>query len=240
MLVIENIEVRYGGIRALRDISLEVPTGQIVSIVGANGAGKSTLLKTISGVTQPRQGRISFGGAEITGLPSPAIVAKGLSLVPEGRRLFNSLSVEDNLLLGAYLQHADKQHKKKIPKKLDAVYELFPKLRERSAQITKTLSGGEQQMVSIGRALMSQPRLLMLDEPSMGLAPLIIKEIFKTILALNQQGTTILLVEQNAKTALEISDYAYVFETGHVVRKGPGTQLLCDPNIIKDYLGGGH
>jgi branched-chain amino acid transport system ATP-binding protein len=238
MLVIDNLEVRYGSVRALRGISLEIRTGQIVAIVGANGAGKSTLLKTISGVIRPQIGNIHFSDAEITGMSSKSIVKTGISLVPEGRRLFTSLSVEDNLLLGAYIHLASSSRKKQIRSKLDQVYALFPKLRERSAQISGTLSGGEQQMVSIGRALMSQPKLLMLDEPSMGLAPLVIKEIFKTIVDLNTHGTTILLVEQNARTALEICEYAYVLETGNVVRKGPGRQLICDPNIIKDYLGG--
>lgn len=238
MLAVRDLIVSFDGIRALRGISLDIQKGQIVSVIGANGAGKSTLLKTIAGLVRPKQGTISTGKDEIGGLAPKAIVKKGLSLVPEGRRLFSSLSVLDNLMLGAYLR-SGRKHRSQVSQTLEMVYSLFPRLKERSAQAAGTLSGGEQQMVSIGRALMARPELLMLDEPSMGLAPLVIKEIFKTIIELNRSGVTILLVEQNAKAALEISNHAYVLETGRMVREGSGAKLLCDQGIVQDYLGGG-
>lgn len=237
MLAVRDLTVSFDGIRALRGISLDIQIGQIVSVIGANGAGKSTLLKTIAGLVRPKQGTIFKGKEEIDGLAPKAIVKKGLSLVPEGRRLFTSLSVLDNLMLGAYLR-AGRRYRAEVSQTLEMVYTLFPRLKERSAQIAGTLSGGEQQMVSIGRALMTRPELLMLDEPSMGLAPLVIKEIFKTIIELNRSGVTILLVEQNAKAALEISAHAYVLETGRIVREGSGAKLLCDQGIVQDYLGG--
>ncbi|MGD9369206.1 MAG: ABC transporter ATP-binding protein [Desulfobacteraceae bacterium] len=238
MLAVRDLNVSFGGIRALRGISLDIQKGRIVSVIGANGAGKSTLLKTIAGLVRPKQGTISAGKYDIGGLAPKAIVKKGLSLVPEGRRLFTSLSVLDNLMLGAYLR-SGRRHRAQVSRTLERVYTLFPRLKERSAQVAGTLSGGEQQMVSIGRALMTRPGLLMLDEPSMGLAPLVIKEIFKTIIELNRSGVTILLVEQNAKAALEISTHAYVLETGRIVREGSGAKLLCDQAIVQDYLGGG-
>lgn len=237
MLAVRDLNVSFDGIRALRGISLDIQKGQIVSVIGANGAGKSTLLKTIAGLVRPKQGAISAGKYDIGGLAPKAIVKKGLSLVPEGRRLFTSLSVLDNLMLGAYLR-SGRRYRVQVSQTLEMVYTLFPRLKERSAQVAGTLSGGEQQMVSIGRALMTRPELLMLDEPSMGLAPLVIKEIFKTIIELNRSGVTILLVEQNAKAALEISTHAYVLETGRIVREGSGAKLLCDQGIVQDYLGG--
>jgi branched-chain amino acid transport system ATP-binding protein len=237
MLAVRDLSVSFDGIRALRGISLDIKKSQIVTVIGANGAGKSTLLKTIAGLVRPKQGAILAGKEEIGGIAPKAIVRKGLSLVPEGRRLFTSLSVLDNLMLGAYLR-TGRRYRAEVGRTLEMVYTLFPRLKERSAQIAGKLSGGEQQMVSIGRALMTGPKLLMLDEPSMGLAPLVIKEIFKTIIELNRSGVTILLVEQNAKAALEISKYAYVLETGRIVREGSGAKLLCDHGIVRDYLGG--
>ncbi len=237
MLAIRNLEVTFGGVRAIRGISLDVAKGQLVSIIGANGAGKSTLMNTVAGLVQPGGGDIMINQDPIGGLPARKVVKKGISLVPEGRRLFVNMSVADNLILGAYTRHG-KQKTEAIAETLEMVYELFPRLSERAYQIAGTLSGGEQQMLSIGRALMAKPDLLMLDEPSMGLAPLVIKEIFKTIITLNRAGRTILLVEQNARAALAISDYAYVLETGRIVREGSGEKLLCDPGVVEDFLGG--
>jgi len=237
VLAIRNLEVTFGGVRAIRGISLDVAKGQLVSIIGANGAGKSTLMNTVAGLVQPGGGDIMINQDPIGGLPARKVVKKGISLVPEGRRLFVNMSVADNLILGAYTRHG-KQKTEAIAETLEMVYELFPRLSERAYQIAGTLSGGEQQMLSIGRALMAKPDLLMLDEPSMGLAPLVIKEIFKTIITLNRAGRTILLVEQNARAALAISDYAYVLETGRIVREGSGEKLLCDPGVVEDFLGG--
>ncbi len=237
ILEAENIQVFYGAVRALKRVSFHVAQGRIISVIGANGAGKSTLLKAVAGVVPPAEGHIRFEGQPIEGLSATAIVKKGISMVPEGRQLFTSLSVADNLTLGAYL-HYRRKGREKIASQLGEVYALFPLLKERSAQISGTLSGGEQQMVSIGRALMSQPKLLMLDEPSMGLAPLVIAEIMQTIVRLNREGTSIALVEQNARAALRISRYAYVLENGRVVREGKSDELLNDPAIIGDYLGG--
>ncbi|MBW1705912.1 MAG: ABC transporter ATP-binding protein [Deltaproteobacteria bacterium] len=237
MLEAENIQVFYGAVRALKHVSFHVDQGRIISVIGANGAGKSTLLKAVAGVVPPTEGHIRFEGQSIKGLSATAIVKKGISLVPEGRQLFTSLSVVDNLTLGAYL-HYRRKGREEITSRLEEVYTLFPILKERSVQIAGTLSGGEQQMVSIGRALMSQPSLLMLDEPSMGLAPLVIAEIMQTIVRLNREGTSITLVEQNARAALRISRYAYVLENGRVVREGKSDELLSDPTIIGDYLGG--
>jgi branched-chain amino acid transport system ATP-binding protein len=237
LLKVDDLSVYYGNVLALQRVSLEIPRGRMVSIIGANGAGKSTLLKTLSGVTRSSEGKITFENQPVERLSSKAIVRKGISLVPEGRQLFTSLKVYDNLLLGAYLQY-NRRSRAEIESRLMGVFTLFPQLKERANQSAGTLSGGEQQMVSIGRALMAKPRLLMLDEPSMGLAPLVIKEIFRTIGDLNQQGVTILLVEQNARAALAICSYAYVLETGNVVRQGPGSELMHDPGIIEDYLGG--
>ena len=238
VLEAEKIQVFYGAVRALKRVSFHVGQGRIISVIGANGAGKSTLLKAVAGVVPSAEGHIRFEGQSIEGLSTAAIVKKGISMVPEGRQLFTSLSVVDNLTLGAYL-HYRKKGREKIASRLEEVYALFPRLKERSAQVSGTLSGGEQQMVSIGRALMSQPKLLMLDEPSMGLAPLVIREIMQTIVRLNREGASIALVEQNARAALRISRYAYVLENGRVVREGESDALLKDPAIIEDYLGGG-
>ena len=223
VLEAEKIQVFYGAVRALKRVSFHVAQGQIISVIGANGAGKSTLLKAVAGVVPSAEGHIRFEGQSIEGLSTAAIVKKGISMVPEGRQLFTSLSVADNLALGAYL-HYRKKGREKIASRLEEVYALFPRLKERSAQVSGTLSGGEQQMVSIGRALMNQPKLLMLDEPSMGLAPLVISEIMQTIVRLNREGASIALVEQNARAALRISRYAYVLESGRVVREGDRTR----------------
>jgi len=237
VLEAKNISVFYGGVRALKEVSVSVERGGITSFIGANGAGKSTLLKAFSGVVKPKGGEIRFEGRSIKGLSTAAIVKRGLCMVPEGRQLFTSLSVLDNLTLGAYLLYRRKG-RANIASRLDTVYDLFPRLKERSAQVSGTLSGGEQQMVSIGRALMSQPKLLMLDEPSMGLAPLIVGEIMETLFKLNREGTAMALVEQNARAALKISRFAYVMESGRIVRKGAAHELVKDPAIISDYLGG--
>lgn len=237
VLETENILACYGGVRALKGVSFRVGRKGITSLIGANGAGKSTLLKTIAGVVKATEGHIRFLNQTIRGLSTAAIVKRGLCLVPEGRQLFTSLSVLDNLNLGAYLLYR-KKGRENISARLKSVYELFPRLKERSTQVSGTLSGGEQQMVSIGRALMGQPKLLMLDEPSMGLAPLVVAEIMQTLVRLNREGTAIALVEQNARAALRISRFAYVMETGRVVRQGKAEELINDAAVIADYLGG--
>lgn len=237
VLETENIRVYYGAVRALRGVSFQLARGSLASVIGANGAGKSTLLKTISGVIKPAEGQIRFENGSIKGLSTADIVKRGLCLVPEGRQLFTSLSVLDNLILGAYLHHG-RRTREKTAATLESIYALFPPLRERSGQISGTLSGGEQQMVSIGRALMGKPKVLMLDEPSMGLAPLVVSEILDTLVKLNQDGVPIALVEQNARAALRISSYAYVLENGRVVREGEAETLVSDPAVIADYLGG--
>lgn len=234
MLTIAGIDVFYGNIQALKGVSLEINDGEIVTLIGANGAGKSTLLKTISGLLKPKHGSITFEGEEIGGKAAQAVVKKGISQVPEGRRIFSNLTVEENLELGAYLRK-DKQG---IRDDFEKVYGLFPRLRERAKQQAGTLSGGEQQMLAMGRALMARPRLLLLDEPSMGLAPLLVKTIFKIIQEINQSGTTILLVEQNANMALSIADRAYVIETGKIVAAGSAEELNESDQIRKAYLGG--
>ncbi|MDP4108295.1 MAG: ABC transporter ATP-binding protein [Bacillota bacterium] len=234
MLRINDIDVFYGNIHALKGVSLEINEGEIVTLIGANGAGKSTLLKTISGLLKPKKGEVSFEGGSIAGKVAQAIVKKGISHVPEGRRIFAGMTVEENLELGAYLRK-DKQG---IREDFEKVYQLFPRLLERKKQQAGTLSGGEQQMLAMGRALMAKPRLLLLDEPSMGLAPLLVKTIFEIIREINQTGTTILLVEQNANMALSIADRAYVIETGKIVASGTAEELNQSDQIRNAYLGG--
>ncbi len=233
MLEVKNLSVSYGGIKALRGISLEVPDKKIVSLIGANGAGKSTLLRTISGLVKAQGGSIKFDGQEILGLSIDKICKRGIALSPEGRRVFTDLTVAENLKIGAYLRN----DKEGIAKDLDWVYELFPRLKERSWQFAGTLSGGEQQMLAVGRALMSRPKLLMMDEPSLGLAPLIVQQIFSIIEEINQKGVTILLIEQNANMALKAADTAYVLETGEISLSGSGQELLNDEKVREAYLG---
>nr|WP_054032411.1 ABC transporter ATP-binding protein [Desulfatitalea tepidiphila] len=237
MLDIQNLNAGYGAIAAIREISLEVPEGKVVSIIGANGAGKSTLLKAVSGLNKNRSGRVLFQGKNIVDMPANRIVSLGLSQVAEGRQIFAHMTVEDNIHLGAYLYYK-RGNKREIRDRIERIYELFPILSKRARQISGTLSGGEQQMLAIGRALMTRPRLLLLDEPSMGLAPIVVKEIFHTIERLNHEGMTILLVEQNARAALQIADFAYVLETGRVVLHGPASDLINDNQIKEAYLGG--
>jgi branched-chain amino acid transport system ATP-binding protein len=235
MLEIKNLSVSYGAIAALQGISLSVPDGKIVTLIGANGAGKTTTLKTISGLLKPKSGEIIYNGKSISGLPPHQIVAHGISHVPEGRMIFANLTVLENLQLGAYLQR-DKQI---VRRELENVFSLFPRLKERVEQIAGTLSGGEQQMLAIGRALMSRPKFLMLDEPSLGLAPLLVKTIFEKIIEINrQQGLTILLVEQNANLALEISHFGYVLETGKIILQDESSALRQNPKVQSAYLGG--
>lgn len=234
MLTIQNVNVYYGNIQALKGVSLNINQGEIVTLIGANGAGKSTLLKTISGLLKPKQGDILFEKASIAGNAAQTIVKKGISHVPEGRRVFANMSVEENLELGAFLR----KDKAGIRQDFEKTYELFPRLYERRKQQSGTLSGGEQQMLAMGRALMARPRLLLLDEPSMGLAPLLVKTIFRIIEEINQSGTTILLVEQNANMALSIANRAYVIETGRVVLSGTPEELSKSDQVKMAYLGG--
>jgi branched-chain amino acid transport system ATP-binding protein len=235
MLEIKNLQVNYGAIAALQGISVSVKPGSIVTLIGANGAGKTTTLKAISGLLKPKSGEILYDGKNIAGLPPHQIVKHGLSHVPEGRMIFANLTVLENLQLGAYLQ-TDKQV---VRRELEHVFSLFPRLSEREKQIAGTLSGGEQQMLAIGRALMSKPKLLLLDEPSLGLAPLLVKTIFEKIVAINrQQGLTILLVEQNANLALEVSSFGYVLETGKITLQGDSPSLRQNPQVKSAYLGG--
>ena len=233
MLKIEDLHTYYGGIHALKGISLQVPEGKIVTLIGANGAGKSTTLRTISGIVKPQQGRIFFQDRSIAGLPAYQIVQMGIAMVPEGRKVFTNLTVLENLLVGAHAR----QDAAAVQKDLEWVCRLFPILDERASQGAGTLSGGEQQMLAVGRALMSRPKLLLMDEPSLGLAPFLVKEVFKTIRALHAEGTTILLVEQNARAALRIADYAYILETGSIVLEGPGKELVRNDEVRKAYLG---
>ncbi|WP_130861920.1 ABC transporter ATP-binding protein [Bacilliculturomica massiliensis] len=233
MLKIENLHVYYGGIHALQGIDLEVPDGKIISLIGANGAGKSTTLKAIMSLVQKTQGNLEFDGVNITKLETRAVVKTGIVLCPEGRRVFPDLTVSENLTIGAYLR----KDKDGIRKDKEWVYELFPRMKEREWQAAGTLSGGEQQMLAVGRALMARPKLLMLDEPSLGLAPLVIKDIFSIIKEINNAGVNILLIEQNAKAALEIADYAYVMETGLITLSGPGKEILANDQVRKAYLG---
>ena len=234
MLRVEDINVYYGAIHAIKGISLDVPDGEIVALIGSNGAGKSTTLRTISGLMRPKKGRIMYDGEDITGVPAHKIVGKGLCQVPEGRHVFANMTVLENLELGAYLRN----DKDGIAKDMEAVFEKFPRLLERKNQIAGTLSGGEQQMLAMARALMSRPKLLLLDEPSMGLAPLLVKEIFNIIKEINASGTTVLLVEQNANMALSIADKAYVLETGRITLSGTSAELASSEEVRKAYLGG--
>jgi len=234
MLKIEDINVYYGAIHALKGISVEVNQGEIVTLIGANGAGKSTTLRTISGLLKPRTGKISFEGQDIAGTAVQDIVKLGISQVPEGRRVFANMTVLENLELGAYLRSDNKE----IKVDMDMVFARFPRLAERRSQLSGTLSGGEQQMLAMGRALMSRPRILLLDEPSMGLAPLLVKEIFSIVKDINKTGTTILLVEQNAHMALSIANRAYVLETGRIILSGDAGELAASEEIRKAYLGG--
>lgn len=236
MLEIVKISTYYGYVQALKEVSIEVRDGEIVSIIGANGAGKSTLLNSISAIVPPRSGQILLDGKDITRLPVEAIVGLGISQVPERRQIFSTLSVYDNLFLGAYLR-LRKGKKREVSDDLEYVFNLFPILRERRGQLAGTLSGGEQQMVAIGRGLMARPKVLLLDEPSLGLAPLLVKEIFRVLLQLRQEGTTILLVEQNARAALELSDRAYVLETGRIELSGASKELISNEEVKKAYLG---
>ena len=233
ILKVSDINVYYGAIHAIKGVSFEVNPGEIVTLIGANGAGKSTTLQTISGLLHSRTGSIEFLGESLMGIPAHKIVAKGLAQVPEGRRIFLQMTVEENLQMGAYTRSGAG-----IDQDLENVYTHFPRLMERRRQIAGTLSGGEQQMLAMGRALMSRPKLLMLDEPSMGLAPILVEQIFEIIRTLHKAGTTILLVEQNAQAALSIADRGYVLETGRIVTSGTGQELLASPEIKRAYLGG--
>lgn len=234
MLKIDNINVYYGAIHALKGISVEVNEGEIVTLIGANGAGKSTILRTISGLLKPRTGAITFEGANIAGIAAQDIVKMSISQVPEGRRVFANMTVLENLELGAYIR----KDSKGVKEDLEKIFVRFPKLAERRSQLAGTMSGGEQQMLAMGRALMSRPRLLLLDEPSMGLAPLLVKEIFSIIKEINASGTTVLLVEQNAHMALSIANRAYVLETGRITLAGDAKELAASEAIQKAYLGG--
>ena len=231
ILSINGLQVRYGGIEAVKGISFDVEEGSIVTLIGANGAGKSSTLRTIAGLVKPAAGTLNFRGDNITGLDPTSIVKKGITLVPEGRRIFQDLTVLENLKMGAYLRNDD------LSEDLHWVYDLFPRLKERSWQAGGTLSGGEQQMLAVGRALMSRPKMIMMDEPSLGLAPIIVKGIFDIIKEINKQGVTVLLIEQNANMALKTADFAYVLETGKITLSGPGAELLVNEDVKKAYLG---
>lgn len=230
-LKITNLSVAYGGIQAVKNISMDVPKGKIVTLIGSNGAGKSTTLRTIAGVVVPKSGSIQYNGEEILGKSPDALVSMGITLVPEGRRVFGNLTVLENLKIGAYV------HKDRIDKDLERVFGLFPRLKEREWQLSGTLSGGEQQMLAVGRALMSRPKLIMMDEPSLGLAPLIVKDIFNIIRTVNKEGITVLLIEQNANLALKIADLGYVMETGVITLRGTGAELLANESVKEAYLG---
>jgi len=234
MLKVDNLNVYYGSIHALKGVSLHVDQGEIVTLIGANGAGKSTLLKTLSGLLKPKEGTIEYLNDSIAGKQAQAIVKSGISHVPEGRRVFAEMSVEENIELGAFLR----KDKAGIQQDFQKVYEIFPRLHERRKQTAGTLSGGEQQMLAMGRAILARPKLLLLDEPSMGLAPLMVKTIFQVVKDINQEGTTILLVEQNANMALSIADRAYVIETGRVILSGTAKELQASEEIKNAYLGG--
>jgi len=231
ILKISDLKVNYGGIEAVKGISFEVPQGEIVTLIGANGAGKSSTLRTIAGLVKPRSGEVDFMGEKITGKSPNYIVSKGVTLVPEGRRIFPDLTVVENLRIGAYLRKDD------LTDDLNWVYELFPRLKERSWQAGGTLSGGEQQMLAVGRALMSRPKVIMMDEPSLGLAPLVVKGIFDIIKEINKQGVTVLLIEQNANMALKTANTGYVMETGRITLSGTGAELLANESVKAAYLG---
>lgn len=231
MLKVSNLSVYYGGIHAVQDISFEVPDGKIVTLIGANGAGKSTILRTIAGLVRPALGEISYNDDVITGLVPDKVMSKGITLVPEGRRIFANLSVQENIRIGAYIRKDD------LKTDIEWIYELFPRLKERSWQQAGTLSGGEQQMLAVARALMSRPKVIMMDEPSLGLAPLVVQQIFEIIKKVNQQGVTILLIEQNASMALKTADFGYVMETGRITLSGTGAELLKNEQVRKAYLG---
>ena len=233
ILKIEDLQVHYGGIEAVKGISFDVQERQIVTLIGSNGAGKSSTLRTISGLVKPSGGKITFRGEDITGKDPTQIVTQGVTLVPEGRRIFPDMTVLENLKIGAYLR----KDKEEIEKDIEWVYELFPRLKERNWQLAGTLSGGEQQMLAVGRGLMSRPKVLMMDEPSLGLAPLVVQGIFDIIREINRQGVTILLIEQNANMALKIADLAYVLETGTITMSGTGAELLADEKVKEAYLG---
>jgi branched-chain amino acid transport system ATP-binding protein len=233
LLKVTDLHVNYGGIDALRGISFDVEEGEIVTLIGANGAGKSTTLRTICGLVRSNAGRIVYDGRDITSMNTQRIVSEGIALVPEGRRVFDNLTVKENLMIGAYLR----KDKNSIEEDIEHVYTLFPRLQERSWQKAGTLSGGEQQMLAVGRAMMTRPRILMMDEPSLGLAPLIVKDIFSIIKQLNETGITILLIEQNANTALRCAHHAYVLETGRITMSGTGAELLADKRVQDAYLG---
>ena len=232
LLSVKDLNVHYGGIEALKGIGFDVPEGKIVTLIGANGAGKSTTLKAISGIVK-YEGSITYNGEEMHGLDAQKIVSRGIVLVPEGRRVFPNLTVLENLKIGAYMR----KDKAEIDADIERVYEMFPRLKERNWQMAGTLSGGEQQMLAVGRALMAKPKLIMMDEPSLGLAPLVVADIFKCIKKINEQGTTVLLIEQNANAALKAADYAYVLETGEIKQQGTGAELLEDESIKEAYLG---
>lgn len=233
MLKIKDLHVNYGGIKALKGININVPEGKIITLIGANGAGKSTTLRSVTGLIKPASGTIHYNDMDITGKKTLDVVKSGIVLVPEGRKVFANLTVHENLVLGAY----SNKDKKAVNDDMENVFTLFPRLKERLKQKAGTFSGGEQQMLAVGRALMSKPKLLMMDEPSLGLAPLIVKSIFEIIQNINKLGVTILLIEQNAKAALEIADYGYVMETGNIVLEGTGNDLLNNADVKKAYLG---
>ena len=237
MLRIEGLNASYGSIRVLKDLSIQVPVGKVISIIGANGAGKSTLLKSISGIMKINGGSILYKEQNIAGMPANRIVRLGISQVPEGRQVFAHLTVRDNINLGAY-HYFKRSNRLEIKERIERVYQMFPILEKRSKQIAGTLSGGEQQMLAIGRALMGRPELLLLDEPSMGIAPLVVREIFNVIKQLNQSGVTVLLVEQNARAALKVAHYSYVLERGEIVLEGLAAELLDNPKVKEHYLGG--
>ena len=231
ILSVKDLKVNYGGIEAVKGISFDVKEGSILTLIGANGAGKSTTLKAIIGLEKPSSGSISFKGENITGMDTSAIVSRGITLVPEGRRVFPNLTVLENIKIGAYLRKDD------LDDDIEWVYSLFPRLKERAWQLAGTLSGGEQQMLAVARALMSRPKIIMMDEPSLGLAPLVVKGIFDIIKEINKQGVTVLLIEQNANMALKTANYAYVLETGNMTLSGPGRELLANEDVKKAYLG---